>query len=295
MRTNAFFIHRRAARLGLTLLELVVVLGVLALLAALVVPKLADFTDRSRAATQAYSTADVSRQIEIFYGMNRKYPDGWDLLMQSAAPTSMYGGLNSLLTTSITTTDSGGVGTSSGPILTTAQLSSEQTTALGNIGIGHAFLHDTTSAPSSSGSDRRHFGTGSGHDGTANVNTFAVINKATGSRGLSILINDFGLNPNKSASDTTLTRINANTYVAFGIGPKNTMVQTQMLEAPTMDNKDSATKYSRPIAVFEVANAPTLTGSPLANAKLVGVIGPDGRTKQMSASDYANINGVQPH
>jgi hypothetical protein len=156
-------------------------------------------------------------------------------------------------------------------------------------------LHDTTSPVSFSGTDRRHFGTGSGHDGTANVNTFAVVNTAADSRGLSILINDFGLNPNKSANDTTLTRINANTYVAFGISFKNTLVQTQVLEAPLMENKDSATKYSRPIAVFEVANAPSLAGSPLANAKLVGIIGPDGRTKAMSTADWNNISGVQPH
>jgi prepilin-type N-terminal cleavage/methylation domain-containing protein len=285
----------RALRDGLTLMELVVVLGVLALLAGLVVPKLADFADRSRSATQAYSTSDVSRQIEMYYGMNRKYPDGWDLLTQSSDPTSLFANMNALLTTSITTTDGGGTPTTAGPILTTATLSSEQISALSNVGIGHAFLHDATSAVSSSGTDRRHFGTGAGHDGTTNVNTFAVINKTAGSRGLSILINDFGLNPNKAANDTTLTRINANTYVAFGLGPKNTMVQTQMLEAPLMENRDSSTKYSRPIAVFEVANAPALTGSPLGNAKLVGVIGPDGRTKGMSSSDYANVNGVQPH
>jgi hypothetical protein len=47
--------------------------------------------------------------------------------------------------------------------------------------------------------------------------------------------------------------------------------------------------------VFEVANAPSLAGSPLANAKLVGIIGPDGRTKAMSTADWNNISGVQPH
>lgn len=283
-----------ALRAGLTLMELVVVISILALLAALVVPKLADLVERSRSSTQAYSTADVSRQIETFFGLNKKYPDGWDTLMDSS-DGSLYSKLNTGLTSSSSLTDSSGNTTTVGPILTTTTLSSDQVASLNNAGIGHAFLHDSISQASSSGTDRRHFGTGTGHDGTTNISTFAAINEAAGSKGLLMLINDFGLNPNRSASDTTLTRINANTYVVFGLGPKSTLVQTQIQEAPFMENASSSTTYSRALAVFEVPNASSVTGTALSKAKLVGVFGPDGRTKGGAVSDYNNISGVQPH
>jgi prepilin-type N-terminal cleavage/methylation domain-containing protein len=269
---------RRNARRGLTLLELVVVIGILALLAGLTIPKIADMVERSRSSTQAYSTADISRQLEIFSGMNQKYPDGWDTLTGTSG--ALYANLHTALTSSSGT---------AGPILLTATVTSDQITSLNTAGISHAFLHDSTSQASSSGTDRRHFGTGAGHDGTTNISQFAVINTAVGSRGLDILVNSFGLNPNRSASDTTYPRISANTYVVFGLGPKSTIVQTQIQEAPLLENELSQTKYSRALAVFEVPNTGT------EKAKLVGVFGPDGRTKSVAAADYKSIDGVQPH
>ena len=269
---------RRPVRRGLTLLELVVVIGILALLAGIAIPKIADLIGRSRSGTQAYSTADVSRQLEIFSGMNGKYPDGWDTLTETSG--ALYTKLNPALTTT-----SGGLGS----ILTTTNLSEDQVTSLSTAGISHVFLHDSTSAPSSSGTDRRHFGTGAGHDGTANVSQVAIVNSTDGSRGLDILVNSFGLNANRSATDTTYTRIRSNTYVVFGLGPKSTIVQTQIQEAPMLENELSRTTYSRALAVFEVPLAGT------AKAKLVGVFGPDGRTKNVALTDYANQNGPQPH
>jgi type II secretory pathway pseudopilin PulG len=285
MSSSSLFVVARGRRAGMTLLELVVVLGVLTLLGALVIPKIAGLVERSRSSTQAYTTADIGRQLEIFSGMNAtKYPDGWDTLLNTTGD-GLYSGLNTNLTLS------------SNPILTTTGLSTEQVKSLSDAGISHAFLHaTTTTAPSFSGVDRRHYGTAgsTGHDGTANISTVAVINEA-GSRGLNILVNDFGLNPNKAATDTTLTRINSNVYVALGLGPKSTIVQTQLLEAPLLENKDSATKYSRAIVVFEVPNAPAEAGTILTPARIVGILGPDGRTKGMAQSDYKNVNGEQPH
>jgi prepilin-type N-terminal cleavage/methylation domain-containing protein len=269
---------RRHGHRGLTLLELVVVIGVLALLAGLMIPKVADLVERSRSSAQAFSTADVGRQLEMFFGMNQKYPDGWDTLTNGSG--GLYANLHANLTASTGTL---------GSILLTGTMTEDQITSLNAAGISHAFVHDSTSSVSFSGTDRRHFGTGTGHDGTTNINQFAVVNTAAGSRGLDMLVNSFGLNPNRSATDTTYPRISANTYVVLGLGPKATIVQTQIQEAPLMENEFSQTKYSRALAVFEVPNAGT------AKAKLVGVFGPDGRTKTVAAADYKNINGVQPH
>lgn len=268
---------------GFTLMELLVVLGILALLATILIPKLSTLEERSRSAVQAYSTADVARQLEIFNALNRKYPDGFDTLLAAPGGTALYSKLAPELKTPNT-------------VMSTVTLTDAQIQSLSLAGVGHAFLHDSTSAPSASGNDRRHFGTGTGHDGTANINTFAAIDKTTTSEGFSILVNDFGLNPNRNFPDTSGTpypRINANDYVVFGLGNKSTIVQSQVLEAPTLDHANSATSYSRALLVYEV---PAATAANVGTkAKLVGIIAPDGRTKAMSVGDFNNVNGQQAH
>lgn len=270
---------------GFTLMELLVVLGILALLATILIPKLSTLEERSRSAVQAYSTADVARQLEIFNALNRKYPDGFDTLLAAPAGTTLYSKLAPELKTPNT-------------VLTTVTLTDAQIQSLSLAGVGHAFLHDTAAAtvPNNSGNDRRHFGTGTGHDGTANINTFAAVDKTTTSEGFSILVNDFGLNPNRNFPDTSSTpypRINANEYIVFGLGNKSTFVQSQVMEAPSLDHANSATAYSRALLVYEVPSATAANVG--TKAKLVGIIGPDGRTKAMSVSDFNNVSGQQAH
>ena len=265
-------IHPRPA---FTLMELLVTLGILALLALLAIPMLSNVYERSRSATQAYSLTDTARMLENFYAINHKYPDGWDSL----------------------TVDGGGIYTSLSPnlesphtFLTTTTITPEQITSLSNAGIGHVFLHNAASKDySNSGVDRRHMGTGAGHDGTTNVNTLVMIDKTTGSDGLNLLVNGFGLNPNRSATDTTYPRISANNYIVFGLGPKSTAVQGVVQTVPLLDHPQSSSSYSRALVVFEVP----LTGT--ARAKMVGVLGPDGRGLNESIADYNNVNGPQPH
>lgn len=267
--------HQNNLRKGMTLMELIVVLSILALLAAIAIPKLVDVYERSRSGTQAYSLADVTRQVETFFGMNKKYPDGWDTLTVDGG--AIYSKLAPELKSPKT-------------LLTTVTITPDQVTSLNSAGIQHVFLHDVSVAdPSGSGVDRRHLGTGTGHDGTANINTLVAIDKSTGSDGLNLLLNDFGLNPNKSITDTAMTRINNNTYVVLGLGPKCTLVQSQIQEAPLLEHSTSAANYSRALAVFEVPNTGTV------KAKLVGVIGPDGRSKRVSIQDFNSQTGVVPH
>lgn len=263
------------ARRGFTLMELIVVLSILALVAALAIPKMIDIYERSRSATQAYGLTDAMRMVEIYYGINHKYPDGLDTLMTDGG--SAYTKLSPNLKAPRT-------------FFTTATLTTDQVASLSAAGVGHAFLHDPALAnASNSGVDRRHFGTGTGHDGTTNINTFVAVDKTIGSDGMDMLVNDFGLNPNRSATDTTYTRIMANTYIVFGLGPKSTITQNTVNEVPFLEHAASTTAYSRVILVFEVPNVGTT------RAKLVGVLGPDGRTKAESAADFNNINGPQPH
>lgn len=257
-------------------MELLVVLSILALLAAISIPKLVDVFERSRSATQAYSTADVGRQLEIYFGLNHKYPDGWDSL------TDASGAIYSKLAPEIESPNT---------VLTTLTLTDDQVASINAAGIGHVFLHDATSQASISGTDRRHLGDGTGHDGTANIKTLVAIDKTTGSDGLSLLIDGFGLNPNRSSGDTTLPRISKNEYVVFGMGPRSTIVQSQIHEAPLMEHTTSATNYSRALVVFEIP----ATAGDRTKAKLVGVFGPDGRSKSVSISHFNNAAGVPAH
>lgn len=263
------------ARRAFTLMELLVVLSILALLAALGIPKMIDIYERSRSATQSYGLADTMRMIEVFYGVNHKYPEGWDTLTVDGG--AMYTRLSPTLKSPRT-------------FFSTATLTADQVVSLTSTGIGHAFLHDDSVADrSNSGVDRRHFGLGNGHDGTANISTVVVVNKTPGSDGLDMLVRDFGLDPNRTVGDTTYPRINANTYVVLGLGPKSTLVQNTVNEVPLLEHANSTTSYSRALVVFEIPNAGT------GRAKLVGVLGPDGRSKGEAISDFNSVNGVQPH
>jgi prepilin-type N-terminal cleavage/methylation domain-containing protein len=274
-------------RNGFTLIELLVVLGILALMSSLIVMKLGDVYERSRSATQAYSLADVTRQLEIFYGLNHKYPDGFDtLLLKGATSADPHAGPytkigpelkapSTLIAASLVT------------------LTADQRTSINLAGISHAFLHDAASGvvPSDSGVERHHYGDPLvlGHDGTSNISDAVVIDKGLGTEGLKVLANDFGLAANQTVdlSVTVPTRIAANTYIVLGLGRKCTLNGSQIMETPFLEQTNSASLYSRALLVYEVPNTGT------ARAKLVGVIGPDGRTRSMSAGDY--FTGVTAH
>lgn len=280
---------QRRAR-AFTLIELVVVIAVLALIAALVVPKMMDIYDRSRSGTQAYSLSDIDRQINIYYALNHKYPEGWDSLLTAVNPSTEPSGVYAKLAPTLTA--------AGGYIVTTPHaLTADQITSLNNAGVSHMFAHDaTTTDVNYSASERHHLGVSgtTGHDGTANLGQVLTIDTTfdttthTGSKGYNLLVNDFGLGANTDGANVP-SRIAAHTYVVFGLGYKSSIVQAQIEEAPVLENAASASSYARALCVFEIPNTGT------EKALLVGVLGPDGRTKREALSDYANGNGEQPH
>lgn len=78
---------------GFTLVELLIVIGVLALMAIVVLPRI-DGSDRSsRVTVTASNIADVTRTIDAFYVMHdSKYPAGWDSLLDATDNTQIYEG-----------------------------------------------------------------------------------------------------------------------------------------------------------------------------------------------------------
>ena len=83
IRTNTSRSVRRAARRGFTLLEIMVVVTIIALLAALVVPRLLGNVDKAKANTAKSELASLAQQIQLWVvdSGNARVPDDFELEM----------------------------------------------------------------------------------------------------------------------------------------------------------------------------------------------------------------------
>ena len=79
----------RPARQGFTILELVVVIGILATLAGILVPILPNLLARSSYATAATNTGELTKELFTYRSLNGTFPDGYDVLTSGSttAPT----------------------------------------------------------------------------------------------------------------------------------------------------------------------------------------------------------------
>ena len=67
-------------RLGLTLMELVVVMVILMALAAIVLPLFPSMIERAHRASQGTNDSEIAKAIQMYQSLNGVYPDGYDLL-----------------------------------------------------------------------------------------------------------------------------------------------------------------------------------------------------------------------
>ncbi len=75
----------RRSRKGLTLLELVVVMGVLVAIAGLLVPLLPNLIATANNATGAVNVAELTKELQTYQAVNsQKYPDGYDSLVDGS-------------------------------------------------------------------------------------------------------------------------------------------------------------------------------------------------------------------
>lgn len=263
---------------GFTLIELLIVLGILVLLSTLIIMKLDGVQEKSRSGTQAFTLADASRQVQIYQGLNGKYPCGWDsLLAKPPTPTDPI---------------TGAIYAHLGPELeaprtilatTSTVLTADQVTSITSCGIRMPMLHDESMGvvPSDSGVEMHFLTTMPAMMGVSGLHHAVTMNTSAGSEGLAILLRDFGLTPMMTDDLSVVPpRIAANIYVVFGLGNECMLVSNQIDEAPFLDRTDSDKYYCRALGVFEVP----LVGTK--KAKLVGFIGPDGRTRKASADDF---------
>ena len=264
--------RQRSGRRGFTLLELVVVVGILVILAGLVLPSLDLFKQKANKAASASNMADLSRVIQQFYAQNAAYPDRWDSLMDGTgnafwaasydANQNLLPGLDSELT--------GGPVPGSPTKLMTTTLDASYLRSLTRMGI--------TTVLDAGGSSSTDFPTDCFITPRvlAGGATVATVNPADDD-GKAIINHLYPQQANSAAPVVPTGKI----LVVMGIGPRNTMMGAAVQEIPIYPNRDPTKEYARFLAVFEASN----DGTP---ALLKTVLGADGDTIGSETAEYYN-------
>jgi prepilin-type N-terminal cleavage/methylation domain-containing protein len=218
--------HRRFARPGLTLIELVVVVAILAILAGLVIPQI-DFLRRSAdKAGASTAIAQVVGNLQLYRTTFGNYPDQFDSLLASPGAGGLYGKLSDELNAATTGK------------LSSATLTAQQLASLNEVGIKTVMDHDAASTvPADSGVSARSLAVGG---------KVAVVNTSSAA-GLEIA--DSIYPPTTASGDAIPANV---TLVVVGVGPRNKAVGTTLQSPPVYSSVNADTTYNRILAVFAV-------------------------------------------
>jgi prepilin-type N-terminal cleavage/methylation domain-containing protein len=233
-------------RRGLTLIELVVVMVILAALAGILIPSLSGMITRAHTTSAATNAGEISKAIQTYQAQYLGYPNNLDSLVTDLGAGTMA-----------TTIAAGGTD------LTTVQLTaaSGMLDALNSAGITSVTMMSTTGATTGTFAwSPTFFPYADPTPGTTPAQTLLTAsNKVAGLTGLAAA--------REFATPATAT------YAMFGIGKYSTLSKV-MLEAPVHFDDDPTrtplNSYCRYAAVFQLTDA---SGNALDSAKLVGVVG----------------------
>lgn len=244
--------YRNAARRGLTLIELVVVLVVLAAVAGLLLPQLPNVLSDTRTTVGATNVKELSKALQTYNTTNFGYPEGFDALV--AADGTIFPAL-----------PSNGDGVAGGDL-------DSFETAGGTVETAQDALFEAGVV-----SLMENVGPGANADWDA---TFKPYNLVVDGNGQSVPVDPvptatFGDFIGLSASGKSKLNLSADAdFVVLGVGNRCTVVGDGVLNAPVnfqssrqVDGENPV--YQRYAAVFQVT---TDAGGTLEAARLVGVI-----------------------
>jgi Tfp pilus assembly protein PilE len=267
--------RRDAARHGLTLMELLVVLVILIGLAGILVPMLPSVLTRTHTATAATNMGEIARTIGTYQSLyGTPYPDGWDTLLDSTGAVAIF-----VQYSQSPNAPAGDSATGSlmavGGLVTVYPLLAGDAAALSNGGINTLYTFATGPVGSATGpADPTFYPYGpvpgalpASVSGGTIANPIAVPTGTKVAALSPVAIAQLGLNPNAN-------------YVIFGLGSYNSMVGRNMVNAPVHFSDDGAQAptyyYARFGVIFKIGNyaGPGQTGTytPSSQATLAGVV-----------------------
>ncbi|MGC3970298.1 MAG: type II secretion system protein [Pirellulales bacterium] len=253
----------RAARRGLTLIELVVVMAILAVLAAMVIPRLDFLKTQAEHSASAGTQADIGTIIQTFKSSSNTYPS-LDTLVSTDG--TLYSKLQGQTTGSfLEATPIPGASTGSGWYR-----------SLSDAGFTYGYRHDASATNASNSATSVVDLVNEGSQGTLTLATVKVTGGDMSGLGSGIrgaiypggatynpavpavgVEGDAGYVPAVPASWSQVaagTIPSTSKLVVFGIGPKSNLIGKVMTSAPisSMGSDDSSSTYCRYLAVFEI-------------------------------------------
>lgn len=256
---------RRAQRHGLTLIELVVVLVILAALAGLVIPRLSGVTSQASSSTNATLVDDINRSVGLFETRYGKQPSGWDSLL--TASDAYYSKLHPSMTQTTDVTK---------PNLQITTLDAGQAQSLKDAGISG--FHDADEArvglPSDNSTVFRLIADGK------KVVTLVKTPIASGHGSTFI---DKALNLNQFRKTPQGVPVFDYEYVVVGLGGPTSIRGATMTEIPVVQSADPTKYYSRMICVYRIPAAGASVTFP---ARYVGSFLPDGTSLRQNVDNF---------
>ena len=237
----------KKSRLGLTLIELVVVMAILGALAAMLLPKFDGLQSAANHVAAGSSMTDVAKLVQTYKTSKTVYPDGWDSLTSGSSlwtagnVGTQTKGLHSQL-----------VDSSNGKLTMGTALTATQVSALNAAGI-------TTLYTLTAGSTNRAGDMFTTATPIAAGTTLAIINPTTNA-GKNIIDRIYRKNQvagtgvsGAIASTTANPAGDANAQlIVFGLGPQSALIPNSMMEAPTYSSANASYIYNRLLVVFEL-------------------------------------------
>lgn len=259
-------------RKAFTLIEMLAVITILAILAGLVIPKIAGITGQATGAVDANVLSGIDRAMETFEVRFQKYPGAYDGVLASDAAGAFYSKLHPALTTAANP-----YGT---PLLTTLALTATQAQSLSLAGItGIHYQNEAyTGLPSNSGQNYKFLSPG--------TNVASLARPAFTAHGNEFPDRAFGINIYRPSGATTPPNTNPDhEFVVFALGMGSDLKNNGIMENPVIQAANPEVYYARVLVVFMVPGQDVTTA---AKAQYIGCFSPDGKCIQDSLNDYSN-------